>query len=328
MKKVILLPLMIVFCFQITFAQNTARKPVPVIFDTDMGGDYDDVGAITVLHALTDSGYANILATIASVKYEGVASVLNIFNTYFKRPDIPIGVPKGAALETRDWQHWTDTILAKYTHSVKNNKDVPDPVTVYRKILAHQPDRSVTIVTVGFYTNLANLLNSKADQYSPLTGKELIKRKVKQLVSMAGKYPSGREYNLFADSSSSKFVCGNWPTRILFDGFEIGEKIKTGLPLIRNGKIKDSPVKDVFNLCIPKAKEDEYGRMSWDEVAVLVAIKGYEPWFKLQKGKIKVEDNGNNSWNYKDSGNSYLVFSQPKEIVEEYINNLMMHQPK
>ncbi|MDR3626820.1 MAG: nucleoside hydrolase, partial [Ignavibacteriaceae bacterium] len=296
MKKLVLLQVMIVFCFQIIFAQNSARKPVPVIFDTDMGGDYDDVGAITVLHALADSGYANILATVASVKYEGVASVLDIFNTYFKRPGIPIGVPKGTALETKDWQHWTDTILAKYTYSVKSNKDVPDPVTIYRKILASQPDKSVTIVTVGFYTNLANLLKSKPDQYSPLTGKELIKRKVKQLVSMAGKYPSGREYNLFADSVSSKFVCRNWPARIVFDGFEIGEKIKTGLPLIRNEKIQNSPVRDVFSLCIPKAKEDEFGRMSWDEVAVLVAIKGYKPWFKVREGRIQVENSGNNSW--------------------------------
>ena len=41
------------------FAQ-TAKKPVPVIFDTDMGPDYDDVGAIAMLHALADKGEATI----------------------------------------------------------------------------------------------------------------------------------------------------------------------------------------------------------------------------------------------------------------------------
>ena len=45
-----------------------------------MGPDYDDVGAITLLHAYADSGYINILATVASTKYEGVAVVMNVFN--------------------------------------------------------------------------------------------------------------------------------------------------------------------------------------------------------------------------------------------------------
>src|SRR5688572_29379947 len=81
-------------CLMHGFAQD---KPVNVIFDTDMGPDYDDVGAITLLHAFADQGEANILATMASTKYEGVAAVLNVLNTYFKRPDLPIAVPKGQA---------------------------------------------------------------------------------------------------------------------------------------------------------------------------------------------------------------------------------------
>src|ERR1700743_3138301 len=85
-------------------------KPLPVIFDSDMGPDYDDVGAIALLHAFADSGKATILATMASTQYEGVAAVFNVFNTYFRRPDIPIGVPKGDAVDQRDAQHWTDTI--------------------------------------------------------------------------------------------------------------------------------------------------------------------------------------------------------------------------
>ena len=73
-------------------------NPVPVIFDSDMGPDYDDVGAIALLHAMADSGYATILATVASTKYEGVAGVFDVFNTYFKRPGILIGVPKGKGI--------------------------------------------------------------------------------------------------------------------------------------------------------------------------------------------------------------------------------------
>jgi len=308
-----------------TFAQ---KKAVRIIFDSDMGPDYDDVGAITILHAMADSGYAKILATVASTKYEGVAGVFSTFNTYFKRPNLLIGVPKGNASVAKDWQHWTDTILAKYPHRIKNNSEVPDAVDVYRKVLAKQPDKSVTIVTVGFLTNLSNLLESKADKYSPLSGKELVSKKVKQLVSMAGSFPAGREYNVFSDSAASKKVFENWPTTILFDGFQIGEKIKTGLPLIRNEKIKNCPIKDVFSICISKSKDDADGRMSWDEVAVLIAIKGYEPWFTTKHGKIIVEENGSNKWDNNGSGQFYIEFAKPASEIKDVLINLMMHQPK
>src|SRR5690606_21329754 len=109
-------------------------------------------GAIAALHALADSGEANILATVASNKYEGIAAVLDVFNTYFGRPHIPIGVPKGDAVDMRDSQHWTDTLLKRYPHQITSNNEVPDAIEVYRKVLASQPDTSVTIVTVGFLT--------------------------------------------------------------------------------------------------------------------------------------------------------------------------------
>src|ERR1044071_4308973 len=171
-------------------------KPIPVIFDSDMGPDYDDVGAITLLHAFADSGYVNILATVASTKYEGVAAVFNVLNTYFKRPELLIGVPKGKALELKDWQHWTDTLQLKYPHTIIKNSEVPDAIEVYRKTLTSQKDGSVTIVTTGFLTNLAELLRSGPDKYSKLNGKELVKRKVKQLVCMAGGFPSFSEFNI------------------------------------------------------------------------------------------------------------------------------------
>src|SRR6185436_6134288 len=93
-------------------SQAQKTKPFPVIFDSDMGPDYDDVGAIAMLHAFADSGYFKILATIASTNYEGVAGVFNVINTYFKRPDIPIGVPHKNGMNIRDFQHWSDSLLA------------------------------------------------------------------------------------------------------------------------------------------------------------------------------------------------------------------------
>jgi len=305
------------------------QKPVPiaVIFDSDMGPDYDDVGAITLLHAFADSGYAKILATVASTKYEGVAAVFDVLNTYFKRPDLPIGVPKGKALELKDWQHWTDTLVKNYPHSIKMNDEVPDAITVYRKVLASQPDQSVTIITVGFVTNLAGLLQSTPDQYSKLNGLQLVTKKVSQLVCMAGRFPEGGEFNLDRDAASSQAVFANWPTPVLFSGFEIGHRVRTGLPLIHNDKIHNSPVKDVFRISIPKDPQDSLGRMSWDETAVLVAIKGYLPWYKLNEGKIIINKDGSNRWSNVPASQYHLVEVASPSVVAQLINKLIMHQP-
>ena len=41
-------------------------QPVNLILDTDLGPDYDDVGAMALMHALADSGQVNILAVVSS----------------------------------------------------------------------------------------------------------------------------------------------------------------------------------------------------------------------------------------------------------------------
>jgi pyrimidine-specific ribonucleoside hydrolase len=304
-----------------------AAYPMHVIFDTDFGPDYDDVGAITLLHCFADSGWVQILATVASSKHKNVAAAINVFNTYFNRPDIPIGVVRGNAVELGDKQHWTDSIIAHYPHTIQNNQDAEDAVNLYRKILATQPDHSVTIITVGFLTNLANLLTSTRDSYSSLNGYELVNRKVRNLVCMAGRFPSGREFNLAQDANASKKVLAQWPTSILFSGFEIGQKIKSGLPLIHNEQIQKSPVKDVFAICLPMAKEDSAGRMSWDETAVFVAVKGWQYYYDLQKGHCTINTDGINEWHPDGAAEAYLIERQSPLAMSEIINQLIMHQP-
>jgi inosine-uridine nucleoside N-ribohydrolase len=330
MNKIILLTtaLAVLCLFSACKPKSAETGKVNLILDTDFGPDYDDVGAIAVMHALADSGKVNILATIASTKYENVAANLNAFNTYFGRPEIPVGVPKGNALTDRDWQFWSDTVVARYPHALKSNDEAKDAVALYREILATQPDSSITLVSVGFLTNLANLLQSTADRYSTLSGPDLVKLKVKKLVSMAGKFPEGREYNVYKDSASSKIVFDQWPTEIIFSGWEIGNRIHTGLPLIQNVSIQNSPVKDVFRICIPKAAEDSLGRMSWDETAVLVAINGASPYYNLVGGKMVTYESGANSWDSGKKGHFYLTEKQDAEITEAAINQLIMHQPK
>ena len=301
-------------------------QPVKIIFDSDMGPDYDDVGALTMLHAFADSGKAEILATVASNKYALVVPCLEAINTYYGRPAIPIGSPKTHGVNIGCSQHWTDSLVANYPHKLDSTSHALDAVMLYRKTLAAQPDTSVVIVTVGFLTNLNDLLLSQSDSISPLNGNDLVLRKVKKLVAMAGKFPEGWEFNVKEDSTSSKYVFDHWPTRIILSGFEIGEKILTGKKLI-NSRLK-SPAKMAFTIAIPMSDEDKNGRKSWDQTAVLTAVKGSAFGFAEVKGKMIVEPSGFNRWtNQNDGSHTYLVFKKSPGELSELIEHYMMHEP-
>ena len=324
--KFLLIPFFL-FIFFSAFSQTVPQKPVRIILDTDIGPDYDDVGALAVLYALADKGEAIPLAVMASNKNQFVAPVIDVLNTYFGRPDLPIGAPKGFGVDIGAWQKWPQMLLEKYPHTITSTSEVQDAVALYRKILAHQPDHSVTIASIGFLTNLSNLLNSRPDQYSDLSGRDLIKRKVSKLVSMAGWFPKGREYNLFTDSVASANVFNHWPTMVIFSGFEIGKEIKTGLGLMNDVSLH-GPVKDVFAFCIPKAREDSAGRMSWDETTVLAAIRGAKPYFGLERGHIVIEG-GNNTWkNDKNGSQYYLTKALPDNEIAAIIESYMKHKGK
>ena len=304
-------------------------QPVSVIFDTDMSPDYDDVGALAILHALADSGEVKILATVSSNMYVNAVPCIEIINTYFKRPDIPLGAPSRGPnmIDPRfgeNYDYWPDILPVKYPHKVKSSADAPDAVQVYRRILSEQLDASVNIVTVGFLTNVAALLQSPPDQFSDLDGKALIKKKVRRLISMAGSFPSGREFNVHVDSLASVAVFNDWPTPVLLSGFETGRDILTGLRLVASD-IQNSPVKDAFSMGM---KLDVNGRCSWDQTAALVAVRGTERYFDTVKGRMLVQPDGSNTWQDDPNGqHERLLWKMPKEQLTRVIEDLMMHQP-
>jgi inosine-uridine nucleoside N-ribohydrolase len=310
------------------FAQKQ-HLPVRIIFDTDIAPDYDDVGALATLHAFADRGEAVILATISSNAFETTAPTLSVLNTYFNRPGIPIGITKTKLPDKSCSQQWAEAIISKYPHALKSNAEAMDAVALYRKILSSQPDKSVTIVSVGFFTNLAGLLYSQPDVWSKLNGTDLVKKKVRQLVSMAASLgkdgKSGYEFNVMTDPAASKKVFADWPTPVTISGFEIGQKILTGIRLINNANIKNSPVKDAFKIALAKDNNNA-GRNSWDETAVLVAVRGIAPWFSYRRLNFGIKDDGQDVL-IAGRKFKYLVFKQSPEQIGKVLEDLMMHQP-
>ena len=307
--------------------QSDKTVSVPIIFDTDMGPDYDDVGALTMLHALADHGEARILATMSSNRYDFAVPCIDVINHYYGRPDIPVGAPlQGVIKEDEHGEKWAEVLPAKFPHRLKTTAEAPDAVQIYRRILAKEADHSVVIVTVGFMTNLAALLQSPADQYSELSGKQLVEKKVKHLVSMAGYFPKGREWNVYVDSLASVVVFNEWPTRIILSGFEIGIKVITGKRLVASD-IRNTPAKEAFTICLRQDNPD--GRMSWDQTAVLVAVRGTEPYFDTQKGRMLVASDGSNMWEDNLNGtHEYLTWKMPVDQLVNIIEELMMYEPK
>jgi inosine-uridine nucleoside N-ribohydrolase len=326
MKKTFLLAIAALAVLACATPKNEP-SPVKIIFDSDFAPDYDDVGALAILHAMADSGKAEILATLVSNRYALAAPGINILNTYFGRPDLPIGAPKTHGVDLGAFQHWPDTIAKYYEHTLQSTADAPDAVSVYRKVLCAQPDTSVTIVTVGFLTNMEDLLKSGPDSISPLSGKDLVSKKVKKLVCMAGRFPSGSEFNVHMDSTASMYAFENWPTPVIFTGFEIGANIHTGLRLMKMNA-DHSPVKDVFAMNIPLAAEDAAGRMSWDETAVLIAVYGTERFYDTVHGRIHVNPDGSNSWTDDPAGpHVYVVQKMPVDQMADFLEDRMMHLP-
>ena len=301
-----------------------ADKPVSLLFDTDIMGDVDDVGCVAILHAFADGGEAEILAMGVSDKNPHCPLCLDALNTYFGRPEIPIGVVRGPAFNKPS--KYAEPIAKEYPHRLKSADDAPDAALLYRKVLAARPDGATVLVSVGQLPNMQNLLKTGPDEHSPLDGVELVKRKVKVWVCMAAKFPEGREANIYHDPKPAAYAIRHWPGKIIFSGWEIGNEIMTGKGLAKLPA--GSPVRRGYELY--NGLND---RQSWDQTAVLYAVRGLEGglndhWTLSAPGRLDVNDKGDNVWHDAPDGlHRYLVKKMaPRKIAEE-IEALMLHEP-
>jgi hypothetical protein len=294
-----------------------------VIFDSDMSSDWDDVGDIAVLHGLAAYGQIDILAMGVSSLNGGTAMCMDAINTYYGKPDIPIGVrPDVGGVGA-----YAAQIASEFPHGPeKNPKDFQLAVDVYRKVLAAQPDKTVTFVTTGYLTNLKALLQSPPDQFSPLSGRELIAKKVKLLSCAGGSFPSGDEFNFRASGDDSAYaVLNDWPAQVAYVGFDIGQVIHTA------GRLPDAPAANPIRRVYVDI-EKQYPYPSWGQIAVYYAARPAEGlWGAVKVGHNTVDKPGHNAWatDSDPSGDleqSYLL-EKVRSPVREALDALMMLAP-
>jgi inosine-uridine nucleoside N-ribohydrolase len=168
---------------------TVAFSQVKVIFDTDLGGDADDLGALVMLNNFIDKGEIELLAVMSWSTEKYVVSAIDAVNRFYGHNDIPVAVrSKDSYYE--EW-NYCRTLAEKFPHELTNSS-APLAVNLYRKILSGQNDKEVVIITVGPLKNIQDLIQSGPDEHSDLTGIKLIEKKVKEFVVMGGEFPSGK----------------------------------------------------------------------------------------------------------------------------------------
>lgn len=308
-----------------------SKSPVNVIFDTDMYTDYDDVGAMAMLHAMADAGECRIIAVGCNTWGDGNQSVAacEVINAYYGRQDIPMGCARSGGRTGEGAKG--HGLPAKYPQWVKHpvSTDAPLAVDVYLQELRKVPDKSVVLCSVGFLNNVADLL--KADR-------ELVSRKVKEWVCMACSYPNGKEYNSRYDAAASDYAFRNWPKDIpiIWTDFQYGRTCYAGR-VVAELPDDGNPIRDAFasrllarDKVVPcKSWDQMEGHPSWDQTAVLIAVRGWEPFFNLERGRYEMVGNdGEDRWIADVGSNCGRVTEKlTKKEVGRILDELMLRKP-
>ena len=307
-----------------------------IILDTDMGGgscrDVDDVGTLCMLNALVDNGEAELLAVMVNTMPSACTAAVSVLQRYYGRDEVPIGAYKGG---------WKGETAHSYVHLLRDrwpsryrsSSEVPDATVLYRCVLAAQPDTSVVIASVGMMSNLASLLRSGPDEHSPLTGPDLVARKVRQLGFMAGNYPGGSECNMRGDLAASAFVSSHLPPGVpaFYLGYSVGDRVLSGAALTDCAP-PTNPCRQAYIDYLGGPHRD---RPSWDPLTALVGVRNASAarlaYCTDCDGRNHVDaQSGANSWKYGNRTNQTFLTIRDQDTwaAAHEIDKLLCQTPK
>ena len=265
-----------------------------VIFDTDIGSSTDDLFALEMLYRYEEEGRCKLLGVVVDREGEDCAAVADVMNTYFGHAEVPIGLVRKGISNPPVWINYK--ALTTYTtadnqpmfhRTVSDYSTLPDGSKLYRQLLAAQPDHSVSICSVGFVTALAGLLTSEADDISPLSGVELVKRKVKCLYIMGGVFGASVEpdFNFAQGITFAQTFFRLWPedVDIVFSPMEVGQEVEyKPEQVISDISWTDiHPIKQVYMTC-----NCNTGQKMWDPMAVIHAVEGDASFSLSERGTV------------------------------------------
>jgi len=297
-------------------------KPIPVVFDTDMGNDVDDAMALALLHQLERRGALRLLAVTSTKDHPKSAPYIDALNRYYGAHDIPVGAVRDGATPAEGRflgliDRNDEEGRPLYPRELESGEDAPEAVDLLRQVLAAEEDGSVVLLQVGFFTNFARLLDSAPDEHSALPGEDLVRAKVRELVIMAGAFQTIRhntkhlEYNVRIDVPSAQSLAERWPTPVVWSGYEIGiaaaypwKSIVEDYEYLPHHLIKES--------YLAYAPQHPHDRPTWDLTCVLYAAYPDRGYFDLSPaGTVEVDDEGRTDFTMKEGGNHRYLLMDP-----------------
>ncbi len=316
---------------------ENSNSKIKVIFETDMGNDVDDALALDMLYKYMDAGKIELLSIMTNKESKYSPEFIDIMNTWYGYPQIPIGIiHDGADCENDAVNYAKQVCLMKsregtslFKRSLSDYSKLPEAHLLYRKILAQQENNSVTIVSVGFSTNLARLLDTPPDDVSPLTGKELVAQKVKLLCTMAGCFDRDNffEYNIVKDIPAANKVFAEWPSPLVTSPFEVGIAIDyPGKSIVEDFSWASvHPMVEAYK----SYQQMLYDRPTWDLTSVLYSVEGPSYFNISPAGKIDVTDEGITVFTADTNARRYYltVDSIQAANIQQHFIQLITKQP-
>ena len=303
-----------------------AEAPVNVIFETDMGNDIDDAMALDMLYKYVEDGKINLLAVMINKEGRAPAEFVDIMNSFYGH-QIPVGVRYGGDPAEKGGVNFAEVISGMkddagqpvFQRTLERYDTLPDALSLYRKILSEVPDKSVKIISVGFFGNLGALLENEP---------ELVAKKVASLTVMGGCFfaPNG-EFNILGDLDASRNVFENWPTEIVASPFEVGiaicypgesieKDLNWGIP---------HPMREGYLVYCPMPHD----RPCWDLTATLYAVEGGD-WFTVSgPGKISVGEDGIATFTADSTGRQrYLAVTEEQAAaIRDHFVEILTRKP-
>lgn len=336
MKRFFLSLLCCVLCAA-TFAATPKgeKKPQAIIFETDMGNDIDDAMALDLLFKNMDAGNIKLLGVGVHKNNPYSKEFIDIMRCWYGYKKMPIGVNSACVTDMDCVDYCTKTCKmtdenGEPLFARSKNPKYEEAVDMYRRLLAKADDGSVVIVTVGFSTTIAQLLESAPDKYSKLSGRELVARKVKYFSAMAGEFniPDFAEYNVFNDLAAARTLFETSPVPIVFTPWQIGDQVQyPGASIEKDFEWgKPHPMVEAYKHYM----QMPYDRPTWDVIAAYYACHPDAGCFTISEpGNIKVVGKGVTQFTPAKNGNCRYMTVTPEQVKQilDYFYQVIPQKP-
>lgn len=292
-----------------------------IILSTDWWTDCDDAVAVRVIAHGQKSGLWQLCGVVINACMDYSVRSLRGFLTHEGLGGAPVSIDRRATDFGGRPSYQKN--LAEKLGGDFTEADAGDPVEMLRTVLAGCADGEMEIIEIGYPQCLAALLQSDPDGISPLSGRELVQKKVARLWMMAGNYEheeDGRENNFARNARSARggsIVCRDWPTPITFLGWEAANTVISGGNL---------PAEDPLAGILADHGSAK-GRSSWDPLTVYMAMCGSPDAAGMDeiRGRVTVDaETGHNSFTRDGAGpHAYIQKRHEDRWYEDRLNGML-----